>query len=54
MKVLGFKIKCKGMEFIDMLMVQFIKDNGNRINNKVEDNMNFLMVQFMMENGKII
>ena len=54
MRVPGKKIKCVGMVHIITPMVQYTKDNGNKINNTEEANINFPMEHVMMEIGKII
>jgi len=54
MKVLGNKIKCVDMVYINMLMVHFIVEIGKIINIMEKDNMNFQMEHVMLEIGKII
>lgn len=54
MRDLGPKIKCKGMDHINMLVDQSIMDNGKITSIMAKEFINFQMVQYMKVNGKII
>lgn len=54
MKGLGIKMRCQGMECINMQMEQCIKGNGRTTNIMEKDSINSQMAHAMKETGKAI
>jgi hypothetical protein len=54
MKVVGKRMKCQDLVFINMPMVQLIRANGKIIGIMGKVNTNFQTEQYTTVNGKII